>query len=87
MKERMVTRTIKTTIYNTLCMDIETAETVIKDYTITGEIEDSKALKLLQNWYNTENFKVVAIKNATASETLYGMPETMFIQLADKIVR
>ena len=79
----MVTRTITTTKAVTMCLNIETAEPFNKVFTLPRTYPDkNKLLKKLQEIGNTETEKVVAVVDQTEVETLYGMKEEDFVQLA-----
>lgn len=82
-RERMVTRTILTTELAVLCMDIEKAQVIEKTVTITGYTPNpNKLLILAQKRLDTDTLKATHIKSITEKETLYGMSETEFIELA-----
>lgn len=82
-RERMVTRTVLTTELTVLCMDIEKAEVIEKTIIITGYTPaDNKLLKIAQKRLDTDTLKATYIKNIVEKETLYGMPETEFIKIA-----
>lgn len=79
----MVTRTITATKIVALCLNIETAEPFNKEVTISGTFKDEKSMmKAAEKVLNTETEKVVHIVHSEEIETLYGMTEQEFIQLA-----
>lgn len=83
-RERMVTRTVCESVCETMCMDTETAEVIVMNFAVGGGITDKKVLlKLIKKQHETDTFKCVAISNITEKETLYGMPESKFIELAE----
>ena len=64
-------------------MNTTTAEVKICTYEIGGGLTDEKALlKAIKKQYETATHKCVAISKVTQKEILYGMPESMFIELA-----
>lgn len=91
----MVTRTITATKVNALCINIETAEPFNKTLILSGTYKDKKGmLKAATSVIEKEMFevegqlcendrvKVVHIVESEEIETLYGMTEQEFIQLA-----
>ena len=82
-RERMVTRTVIATEVNALCLNIETAEPFNKDVTLSGTFKDKKALeKAAKKVIDTDTVKCVSIVAYNEKETLYGMTEQQFIELA-----
>ena len=82
-RERMVTRTVVATKCEALCVDVNTVETTINNYELTGNYQTlDEALKALKKAYETDTFKVVAIQTMTENEVLYGMPELDVIKCA-----
>lgn len=80
----MVTRTIVATKVNILCLNIETAEPFNKDVTLSGTFKDSKSLmKAVEKVVNSDTEKAVHVVASEEVETLYGMPEQKFIELAE----
>ena len=80
MRKPIVTRTIISTKVTALCVNPQTAETFEQDFTLSGKIEDkAKALKKVSKSYNDETITVVAIRELSPIEALYGMSETDFI--------
>lgn len=83
---RMVTRTVKGIVADVLCMDLTTAKAVTRTFTIGGTFaSDKDLLKALQKANDTDTLKLVAISSKADTEQLYGMPEDMFIRLAEKL--
>ena len=79
----MVTRTMRTTKVNVLCMDLVNAEPVNKDVTIPRTYKDDKKLfKVVQATLDSDELKAVKIVKAVEVETLYGMTEQEFIENA-----
>ena len=81
-RERMVTRTLTISEVSALVVDITTAQTATKIYTITGEIDAAGALKQLKKLYETETEKIVATTDIQTVEKLYGLPEVEFFKVA-----
>ena len=79
-KEKMVTRTVMETVADVMTLNVETADVHILTYVIAGTFEDDKALlKNLRAQYETYDVKLVAVKEVSVREILYGMPESVFI--------
>lgn len=80
----MVTRTIVATKVNVLCLNIETEEPFNKDVTLSGTFKESKSLmKAVEKVVNSDTEKAVHVVATEEVETLYGMTEQKFIELAD----
>ena len=80
MRKPMVTRTIISTKVTALCVNPQTAVTFEQDFTLSGKIEDkTKALKKVTKQYNDDNTTIVAVRELSPIEALYGMDETDFI--------
>lgn len=82
----MVTRTIKSTLVNVLCLDISTAEPCNKDFYLPGTMVDSEgklkekaALKIIGEMCENSTVKPVAVAEYEIIEKLYGMDEATFI--------
>lgn len=83
-REAKVTRTIQTTTVNVLCLNIEKSEPFEQTLTLSGVFKDDKTiLKHVEKLINNETVKAVHITSATVNETLYGMSEQRFIELAE----
>lgn len=80
MRKPMVTRTIISTKVIALCVNPQSAETFEQDFTLNGKIEDKvKALKKVAKEYNSDDCTIVAVRELSPIEALYGMSETDFI--------
>ena len=80
----MVTRTIKTTEVNVLCMDIEAGEPFNEVVVLPRTYKDEKALmKAVSAKVNTKEIKAVHIVETKVSENIYGMTEEAFISGAE----
>ena len=83
-KEKMVTRTVTKTNCDIMCMDIENAQVIVKDFTIGGKFDtENELLKACQKIFDTDVFKLVKVTDYSEEEVLLGMPESKFIELAD----
>ena len=83
---RMVTRTVKSTVVNVMCLDTQERKAVTNVYEISGVYPDTeKLLKALQAVYDTETLKLVHIATSFEEEQLYGMPENEFMMYAKKL--
>lgn len=82
-KMRMVTRTVKVTKVNVMCLDIEKGEAFNECATISGVFDSSeKLLKACKAALDTDTEKAVAIVEKKEIEQLYGMSEQEFINIA-----
>lgn len=83
-RERMITRTVLATEVTALCLNIETAEPFNREVTLSGTFKDKKALeKAAKKLIDTDTVKCVSIVDCNEKETLYGMTEQQFIELAN----
>lgn len=79
-----VTRTIQTTKANIVCLDIEKGVPFNKEITLPRVYKDDKAiLKVAEKVINTETVKAVHVQGVEVVETLYGMSEQRFVELAE----
>lgn len=82
----MVTRTVSSTKATVLVVDITTGTTFDKEVEVTCTYKDNdKLLKAIKSSFETATEKVVAIKSSKEVETLYGISEQMFIEIAEKL--
>lgn len=82
-KESMVTRTITTTRYEVMTLNVVTAEVAKVEFTLIGKVlPNDKALKALKADFETDDVKVVHIEQAVEVCDLYGMTEREFIKVA-----
>lgn len=86
-RERMVTRTVLTTECEVLCVNVSTVETTIQTFTLTGKQDNAEQiLKSLKKEHETDTFKLVALQgDPVYKETMYGMKEIDFINIAKKL--
>lgn len=81
---RMVTRTIESTKVTAMCINPATATVSHNEYVISQAYTDpALILKHVKKVYETENNVIVAIENSEVQETLYGMTEQKFMELAE----
>lgn len=79
-----VTRTIMTTKVVAMCANVKEGKLGSIELTLPRTFKDEKSLlKAAQQAVGDDTIKVVAIESATIVETLYGMSEQKFIELAD----
>ena len=85
-RQKMVTRTMKTTHVNVLCLEIETAEPFNKDIVIPSTYKDEKKLfNKVKELIDTDSVKAVHMTDVEEVETLYGMTEQEFIEHAREL--
>ena len=83
-RKPMVTRTLKATKAGVLCVNTDTQTTSIVGVTLPRTYKcDEDALKVARDMIDTETVKAVRIMSRVESETLYGMSEAKFMELAD----
>lgn len=81
---RKVTRTITSTKVVVMCADTQTAKVENYEVTVAGTYaDDKKLMKAVTKVVETETLKPVAIVSTEIIETLYGMDEQKFIELAE----
>ena len=79
----MVTRTIQTTKVNVLCLNIVEGEPFNKVVTLPRTYKDENAmLKVISKMVDNDEVKAVHVVDSYVEETLYGMTEQRFIELA-----
>lgn len=79
----MVTRTIQTTKANVLCLNIVEGEPFNKVVTLPRTYKDENAmLKVISKMVDNGEVKAVHVVDSYVEETLYGMSEQRFIELA-----
>lgn len=84
MRKRMVTRSITGTKVLALCLDVTTAEPFNNELILSGTYKSKKEIeKILRKEYETEDLRVAAVVSYEEFETLYGMEEQKFIELAE----
>ena len=84
-RKPMITRTVTTTKATVLCVNTEAEETVTKVVEVPRTYtDDSKLLKSVKETLDATIIPVKVISTETV-ETLYGMTEQQFIELAEKL--
>ena len=79
-----ITRTIQTTKANILCLNIKDGNSFHKEVTLPRVYkDDAHILKVARELIDDENTKAVHVVSAEVVETLYGMSEQKFIELAE----
>lgn len=85
-RKPMITRTIKTTKANVLCMDVEKGEPFNKVVILPRTYNDEKKLlKVVKEVVETDIIKAVHIVDKEEIERLYGMTEADFITSAKEL--
>ena len=83
-RARKVTRTISSTKVIVMCVDTETAKVDNYEVEIAGVYSDEKKLmKAVTKEVETVTLKPVSIVSKEVVETLYGMDEQKFMELAE----
>lgn len=78
-----VTRTIQTTKVNVLCLNILEGNPFNQTVVLPRTYKDDKhMLKAVEKVINSESVKAVHVVDSVVEETLYGMSEQKFIELA-----
>ena len=82
-KVPLITRTIQTTRANVLCLDINEAEPFNKEVILPRTYKNDEAvLKKAREIIDTDTVKAISVVQTSVEETLYGMPENIFIENA-----
>lgn len=83
-RARKVTRTISSTKVIVMCVDTETAIVNNYEVEIAGVYSDEKKLmKAVTKVVETETLKPVSVVSTEVINTLYGMDEQKFIEMAE----
>ena len=83
-RKPMITRTMKTTEAEILCMDLESTTPVYRTVVLPRTYKDERAvLKKAKEVLETETLKCVHCEEYETKETLYGMDEQTFIDNAE----
>lgn len=82
-REKMVTRTVEGTHVTVLGVNLATEALEERQYNLSGVYKDAEKLKkVAEKVGNSDTFKVVSVKASETFETLYGMTEVEFMELA-----
>lgn len=91
-KEKMITRTIVSTEYTFMCVDVDKASVFNTSFEFSGVRNDEIALAKAQEIFDIDhnenhvsNFKAVSVISAKETEILYGVTESMFMEIAVKL--
>ena len=83
-RARKVTRTIASTKFIVMCVNTETAVVENHEGTIAGiYADDKKLMKAVTKEVETATLKPVSVISTEVIETLYGMDEQKFIEMAE----
>ena len=83
-KEKMVTRTINSTKAQVMRVNVKTATVETVTVEVAGKYDDMmELLKAVQIAQDTEETKTVTVITKEDVETLYGMPESVFMRYAE----
>ena len=77
-KEKMITRTVKSTNVEVMCVTVSTATVSTKVYTLAGTYDTATALEAVKKLYETDDFKPSVILGIDTYEELRGMSESDF---------
>lgn len=83
-REKMVTRTIESTVVNLLAVDLTELEKGIQSMAleINGKFESEEEVKKALDKVYKNEYTIIKINFFNVYETLYGMPEREFMQYA-----
>lgn len=80
-RKAIVSRTIKATKCNVLCVNIETSQTETQEVTVSRTYSDpKKLLKKVQSLVDSDTYKAVQVVSTEVVEQRYGMSEEDFIK-------
>ena len=85
-REKMVTRTVATTVITALVLNTDTLEAKQVSFTVPGEYEvGTKETKALLAKRSDDTYSYVKATNCEKVEKLYGMSESVFLQYAKEL--
>lgn len=90
MRKPSVTRTISTLNITVIGMDIVTCEPIIKTYPVYESEAPRDAAKLfnyIRKMYETDVFKISAIRDKKAVTKTYSMPLSKYIEEAEEVIK
>lgn len=89
MRTPMVTRTVKATKINALCVNLDDKSVSEQEFIISGTYKDEKSLNkaLIKNSPAPANLKIVSVNSAETIEKLMGITEAEFIAIARPVTR
>ena len=88
MRERIVSRTISTTVYTVLAITVSTNAVSQPELTLSSvpeSIKPDKLMSLLKKNYETDDLKLVSVLSSRTLLKRYGMAEDEFIKLAKEL--
>lgn len=86
-KEKLVTRTIKSTHVVALMANIETGSCERKEVVIAGTPNYKELTKKIKSEIESDTLRFVDIESMDITEKLYGMSESTFVENAREITR
>ena len=81
-KERIITRTIESNIFEVMVCDTETAEDKTIEIRTSVLPASTNPERYLKKHYDTDTLKICAVISHRTESKLYGMPESLFMQYA-----
>lgn len=85
MREPVVSRTVKVTKAEAVCVDSSTQSIVIREFELIRATDEKKVLKVAKEKFETETIKVSYVKILDTTPIVYVMPEKEFLQYAKPI--
>lgn len=86
--EKMITRTIKTTTASAFIFNYKTQQTDYATYNIPNSINGvNTALEYTRKHFESEEIRILDILAIATSENLYGVPESVFLEMATILPR
>lgn len=83
MREKMVTRTVVSTVVTMVTLDLKTMTPETATYTLPIDSDDDKVLlKYAKKAFETDTMIIVKVTFEGTSEKLYGMTEIKFLENA-----
>ena len=82
-KERIITRTIESNIFEVMACDTETAEVKTLEIRTSVLPTSTNPERYLKKHYDTDTLKICAIISHRTEAKLYSMPESLFIKYAE----
>lgn len=85
-REKMVTRTIQSTVVEVLMINVDTADVEIREIEIPGTHTVDTALNAVRPFVEVAaNIKAAAVRRVVVQEKLYGMSESVFLKYAKEL--
>lgn len=83
MRERMITRTVKTSVCEVMSVQVSESKAFVQTLKVPGVYDDKELFKVIKKMYETDDYKPVSVMSVTVEETLYGMSEQKFMEYAE----